>query len=167
LSVKSTKVVKTLQTPGQSFKRILVAVDGSENSMRANQMAVEISQKYGAELVALHVIPTVHYAVSVTAPSGTLPPGVFEEYQAYEKTTGGALVRKAEDVAKASGVRAKSDVLEPHGSVVEGITDYALGEHADLIVIGTRGLSGFKKLVIGSVSSGVVNHAHCPVLVVR
>jgi len=52
-------------------------------------------------------------------------------------------------------------------STVQGIVEFASNEKVDLIVIGTRGLSGFKRLLIGSVSSGVVAHAHCPVLVVR
>ena len=164
MTEKSTGGPQSLQP---IFRRILVAVDGSENSMRAAKTAIDLGKKYAAEVMVLHVIPTIHYALSVTAPSATLPAGVYEEYQAYEKATGETLVRSAADLAKAAGLRVRADVLEPRGSIVEGITNYALGEHADLIVIGTRGLSGFKKLVIGSVSSGVINHAHCPVLVVR
>ena len=135
--------------------------------MRAARVAVEMAQKYKAELVALHMIPTIRYALAVTGPSATLPPGVYEEYSSYEKGVGEGFVRRVVDMANTAGVKANSAVQESHGSTVEGITNYALGEHLDLIVIGTRGLSGFKKLVIGSVSSGVVNHAHCPVLVVR
>jgi nucleotide-binding universal stress UspA family protein len=167
MSGKTEKSTGDYQSTQPSFKRVLVAVDGSENSMRAAKLAVDMAKKYGAELIVLHVIPTIHYALSVTAPSATLPPGVYEEYQAYERATGESLVRSTVDLAKAAGVPVRSDVQEPHGSIVEGITDYALGEHVDLIVIGTRGLSGFKKLVIGSVSSGVVSHAYCSVLVVR
>ena len=117
--------------------------------------------------MVLHVIPTIHYALSITAPSAMLPSRVYQECQAYEQATGETLVRLAVDLAKAADVRVRSDVQEPHGSIVEGITDCSLGEHVDLIVMGTRGLSGSKKLVIGSVSSGLVSHAYCPVLVVR
>ncbi len=134
------------------FRRILVAVDGSDNSMRAAKVAVEMAQTFEAELTALHVIPTARYAASLTTG---------------ERSVGERVIGKVVDVAKASRVRVRAEVQEPRGSIVEGITDYALGEHADLIVIGTRGQSRFKKLVIGSVSSGVVSHAHCPVLVVR
>ena len=52
-------------------------------------------------------------------------------------------------------------------SVVEAIVNDAESRNVDLIVIGTRGLSGFTKLLIGSVSSGVVSHAHCSVFLVR
>jgi nucleotide-binding universal stress UspA family protein len=53
------------------------------------------------------------------------------------------------------------------GSVVEAIVEYATEEKAQLIVMGTRGMTGFKKMLLGSVSNGVVNHAPCAVLVVR
>ena len=128
-----------------SFKRILVAVDGSNNSTRAAKLSVEVPEKYGAELMVLHVIPTMNYALSITAPSATLPPRVYQECQAYEKATGETLVRLAVDLAKAAGVHVRSDIQEPHGSIVEGITDCSLGEHVDLIVIGTRGLSGVQE----------------------
>jgi len=51
--------------------------------------------------------------------------------------------------------------------VVETIISHAAKEDVDLIVVGTRGLGGFKKMLMGSVSSGIISHADCPVLVVR
>jgi len=64
-------------------------------------------------------------------------------------------------------VKAKPKTSETIGSVVQTITDYAVVEKIDLIIMGTRGMGGFKKMLLGSVSNGVVTHAHCPVLVVR
>jgi nucleotide-binding universal stress UspA family protein len=51
--------------------------------------------------------------------------------------------------------------------VVAAIVEYAEDKNIDLIVVGSRGMSGFKKLLLGSVASGVVTYAHCPVLVVK
>jgi nucleotide-binding universal stress UspA family protein len=50
---------------------------------------------------------------------------------------------------------------------VYAITNYADEKHVDLIVVGSRGMGGFKRMLLGSVSSGILNHAHCSVLVVR
>jgi nucleotide-binding universal stress UspA family protein len=166
VSSKSEKNTRGQQSDQTRFKRIIVAVDGSDNSMRAAKVAVVMAQRFESELTALHVIPTAHYAVSLTT-GGVAPSGVFEKSNEYERSMGERVVAGVVDLAKSAKVEVRTEVQEPVGSIVEGITDYARGEHADLIVIGTRGLGGFKKLVIGSVSSGIVSHAHCSVLVVR
>jgi len=70
-------------------------------------------------------------------------------------------------MAEKKGVKAKPHTSGTVGSVVQAITDYAASEKIDLIVMGTRGMGGFKKMLLGSVSSGVVTHAQCAVLVVR
>jgi nucleotide-binding universal stress UspA family protein len=79
--------------------------------------------------------------------------------------------KKMEDevarLAEADGVKAVCVIRENVVSVVEAIVSFAEERRVDLIVLGTRGQSGFKKLLMGSVSSGVVTHAHCSVLVVR
>ncbi len=61
----------------------------------------------------------------------------------------------------------KTDVVIGISSVVKEIVDYAEKNRIDMIVIASRGLSGIKKMLLGSVASGVVTYAHCPVLVVK
>lgn len=61
----------------------------------------------------------------------------------------------------------KTDVLVGYASVVKAIIQYAEKNKMDLIVTGSRGMSGFQKMLLGSVASGVVTYAHCPVLVVK
>ncbi len=65
------------------------------------------------------------------------------------------------------GIKVTAAAIFNFPSVAESIISYAGEQKADLIVIGTRGRSGLKRLVLGSVASGVVAHASCPVLVVR
>ena len=85
----------------------------------------------------------------------------FEDREARKMVNEGALL------VKIHGVKATGQVIRHVPSVVEAITDFAVKKRVDLIVIGTRGLTGFKKLLLGSVTSGIVSHAHCEVLVVR
>ena len=61
----------------------------------------------------------------------------------------------------------KTEFIVDPASIVGAIVDYAERQNIDLIVIGSRGLSGFKKLLLGSTATGVVNYAHCPVLAVK
>lgn len=79
------------------------------------------------------------------------------------KTMVDKLVRSAETVH----VKAISAIQDNAFSIVEAIVNLAENRKVDLIVIGTRGRTGFRRLIMGSVSSGVVNEANCPVLVVR
>jgi nucleotide-binding universal stress UspA family protein len=78
-----------------------------------------------------------------------------------------AVVQDIVSKAEASGVKVRGEIVENVPSVVESITDYADEWKVQVIVVGTRGLSGFKKLLLGSVSSALVSHASCSVLVVR
>jgi nucleotide-binding universal stress UspA family protein len=77
------------------------------------------------------------------------------------------VISKVASLAKTRGVGTVEKIVRQMGSAAEGITDYAEKNGVDLIVVGTRGMEGVKRLVFGSVASGVVSHAKCSVLVVR
>ena len=64
-------------------------------------------------------------------------------------------------------INLSSDVILSNKSVVAEIVDYAENNNIDLLVIGTRGRSGVRRLLLGSIASGVVTYAHCPVLVIK
>jgi len=152
----------------QAFKKVVVAVDGSENSKRAAKVAVHLAVKYQAELVAVHVVPRLTYGFTPTslARPAVPPTGYGLAYNEMRKEAEG-YVSEVVSTAEPLGLSAKGEILEDKLSTVEAIMDFANREKADLIVTGTRGRSGFAKLVVGSVSAGVVAHAHCAVLVVR
>ncbi|HKR57373.1 MAG TPA: universal stress protein [Candidatus Nitrosopolaris sp.] len=61
----------------------------------------------------------------------------------------------------------KTEIFIDVKSIIQSIVEYASGKDIDLIVVGTKGRSGLKKFVMGSVANGIVERAHCPVLVVR
>jgi nucleotide-binding universal stress UspA family protein len=141
------------------FKRLLLAVDGSANALRAAKVAVDIAKKFGAELIVCHVIATPVYS--------SVQPATLTEYLVSARDDAKKLIGEVLRMAEADDVAAHELIVENVFSVVEAIVKNAAGRNVDLIVIGTRGLTGFRKLMIGSVSSGVVNHAHSSVLMVR
>ncbi len=151
--------------PKSTFKRILVAVDGSENSLSAAKVAISLAKKQGADLLIVNAINTPSYWVSYS-PAGA-PPMYITELRENEEKEANILMERIKDMASREGSKATGEIMKDVSSVVEAITIYASDQKVDLIVMGTRGLSGFRKLLIGSVSSGVVTHAHCSVLVVR
>jgi nucleotide-binding universal stress UspA family protein len=149
------------------FQRILIAVDGSEGSRKASEVAVDLAEKFNAQLYVVHAFRGYPEYLTMfpgaPAPSGT----AMESYEAYARKAALDVVGRTVSMAEMKGLKAKSHTTETMGSVVQAITDFATSEKVDLIVMGTRGLGGFKKMLLGSVSSGVVTHAPCAVLVVR
>jgi nucleotide-binding universal stress UspA family protein len=142
--------------PRFELSKILVAVDGSENAKRALEAAVQLSRHYQCKLIILNAVLIDQY--------GT-------QHSRYTEEDAQRIVNKALSIAREGfadrGILASEEVKRANSSIVETIIETASEEKADLIVLGTRGLGGFKKLLLGSVSSGVVTHAHCNVLVVR
>ena len=149
--------------PSPSIATVLSLVDGSEPSTRALQVAIEVAQRYGSKLITLSVITAPVFLPVGTGGSPTDLSMYYEEGTVEAKRA----VDDAVKLADAAGVSSRGEVIEASGSTVETIVDFASRENVDLIVMGTRGLGGLKKLVLGSVSSGVVAHAHCSVLIVR
>ncbi len=155
------------------FNKLLVALDGSESSQRAAQAALELAEKLKTELIVLHAItpPTSYYHSTIASPTGMSLPAPsqheIDAYYTYARKAALGIVGETESKAKKLGIHVKTEVPEAVSSVVETIINHAAKENVDLIIVGTRGLGGFKKMLLGSVSSGIVSHADCPVLVVR
>ncbi len=152
------------------FKRIMAAVDGSESSRKASEVALDVAGKYKAELHVLYAINPPIPSIAYSFPSMTPPTPSQAEIDAYyanAKKAAMAIVGQTVSEAQRRGINAEPEIPEATLSVVETIVNHAASDKVDLIVIGSRGLGGFKKLLLGSVSSGVVTHAPCPVLVVR
>lgn len=147
-----------------AFERVLVAVDGSDNSQRAALWGIDLAKREGASLFVVNVIPTPIYASSSQA---TLPIPEMKEFYDKARTDAESIVQDVVTKAETAGLKVRGEIIENVPSVVESITDYADEWKVEVIVVGTRGLNGFKKMLLGSVSSGLVSHASCSVLVVR
>ncbi len=148
---------------GAKFGRIVAAFDGSEDAMKAVRLAAALSLKFDAELLVVHVFSSP--TIALTAASG-MPGPDYREMEDASREAGQKVLTRGIQLASDAGAKAKGELLEAP-SVVEAIANYAENRKADLIVVGTRGMTGFKKLILGSVSAGLISHAHCPVLVAR
>ena len=150
---------------GLAPKRILVAVDGSQNAQGALEVAVDMAKRMNAELRVAHVvyIPTLFWSMGV--PGSEVPSQQIEEDA---EEVGRKLLAKAVKFAEDGGVASpKDELLTDLVSPAQGIVQLGERDGADLIVVGTRGNGGFKKLLLGSVANSVLHYADCSVLVTR
>ena len=151
-----------------AIRKILVPVDGSSASMKALQYAAHLAEleTSDAELIVLHVLEDIKQggAIGLQAKYGNVR--LVEGFKKARKKAALEWLKQIEEAARKKGIPLKSEVLDGD-SKVEIIIDYANENSVDLIVMGSRGLTGFKRLLLGSVANAVVSNARCPVMVVR
>ena len=147
------------------FSKILVGIDGSAASLDASRYAIAIAKKYNSQLIAIFVLH-LHGIRSVSSTFITAPTyGVtaFEE----EKRAAQDWLDRIKAESHGEGVELDTEIVEGPTSVEATIVEFAEREGVNLIVIGTRGRTGFKRLLLGSVALGVVTYSHCTVTVVK
>jgi nucleotide-binding universal stress UspA family protein len=156
-----------LPTYDITIRKILVAVDGSKPSLDASEQAISLAARYEADLIAVHVVsPGVRYGYLEDVITPGLPASLKEVIVlAMEK--GQKYLDEVKQKASESKLEVQTEVLIGATSVVKEIVGYAQEHKIDLIVIGTRGISGIKRMLLGSTASGVLSYAHCPVLIVK
>ena len=140
------------------FTNILVPIDGSDNSYRALDAALLLSEKLGANITAIHVmeeVPITHIGSEKM---------LNELLEAYKKENQDILL-KCTEIANQKGLTIKTFLLQ--GNPASAILDYNKKEKFDLVIMGSRGLGKFKELILGSVSSKIVHHSSCAVLLIR
>ena len=172
--------------------KLLLAVDGSRNSQRATELGGELAAKLNADLFIVHVLmhgrpskELVHMAEVehlVQEAYTIVSPGLSYTAGSHPELLGGAaddartaqiisalgdqIVRRAMARCKDKGAKhVKTSVRS--GDVAEEILKTATTHHADMIIVGTRGLGTLKSTVLGSVSQKVLHHAECAVVTVR
>ena len=147
------------------FHKILVGIDGSEASIDASRYAIAIAKKYNSQLIAIFVLH-MHRIRSVSSTFIMAPTYGIEGFEE-EKRAAQEWLDRIRLEGHAEGIDLGTEIVEGSTSVEATIVDYAEREGIDLIVIGTRGRTGFKRLLLGSVALGVVTYSHCPVMVVK
>jgi len=153
------------------LSRILTALDGSEQSMRAADLAISIAVKHDAELLALYVFYSqLGYAYASYLSKIEDSPSIAAIVNSAKQEASHwfeAINNKIAYSKNENHIMLKSEVIVTSTSVPAAIIDYASKNRVNLIVIGTRGRSGIKKVLLGSVAQEVIRESRCPVLVAK
>ncbi len=154
------------------LEKILVPIDGSEHSLKALEVAIQIAKKFEGKITLIHVYSVTVRPIIMPEPTTLTPPGVpimtpteISRVVNAAREVGNRILSDGEDKAKAEAVPVEKILTEGH--VVHEIIRVAKDGNFDLIVIGARGISHMREMLLGSVTDGVIHHASCPVLVVK
>jgi len=139
-----------------NLKKVLLAFDGSRGSWRALEWAAGLVRLVGAELVAVTVVKPPEFSSSISEVEE-----FYEDAEKYYRPE----IEKLQEYGRQSGVEIKTVFLRGHPA--ESIVKYAIDRRFDLIVMGTRGLGGFKSMIIGSVAQKVTSYSQVPVTIIR
>lgn len=139
-----------------NIKKLVVAYDGSEGSMKALAWAVDLAVMLHSNVVVVTVVKPPEFSSIIDE---------VDEFYADGEKHCRSLLEKAVAYGQEHGLDLQTKVL--HGHPAESLVRYAADRKADLIVMGTRGLGGFKNLVIGSVAQKVVTYSKVPVTVIK
>jgi nucleotide-binding universal stress UspA family protein len=149
------------------FKRIMAAIDGSPHANRVIDHAADLANKYGAELILLHVM--------ASPGSVHVPPELHDVLRIahLEVTKADILRRAAEDLLQQGEMRARQrearnvrTLIGEGDHIADSIVNHAKGESVDLIVMGRRGLGSVASILLGSVSQAVSRSCQCALMTV-
>src|SRR6185312_3812928 len=143
------------------MKKILIPVVKSEHNNKIISCAIILAKGSGASITAIQVLDKStfggigdHFGLRVA------------EYEKAMRKRAEELLTEVQQVIEKQGIKTSIEVIS-HKSVARGIIDYARESGADIIVIGTKGLRGVDKFLMGGVAISVILNAHCPVVAVR
>lgn len=140
--------------------KILVPYDGSEHSERAFSYALDLAKKYSSEVIAISCILVQDQLFETS-----IPEQENLELQRQRKIAT-EILSVPESRSEEAKIGYKGVVLKT-SSVTDAILSYAESNGIDIMIIGSRGLGGFKKLLLGSVASALSQYSKCPVLIVK
>jgi nucleotide-binding universal stress UspA family protein len=157
------------------FEKILVPLDGSEHSIKALDAAIQIAEKFAGKITLVHVYhatitTNINYEASYSPgmPATTIPvitPEEVSRFGRYAREAGNRILMEGKQRVVAGKIEVDSILREGH--VVKEISEVAQERGFSLIVIGARGVSHIREMLLGSVTEGLIHHTSCPILVVK
>ena len=155
-----------------SFKKILVPLDGSDHSKRALEAAIGVAERFKGEITLIHIYSATVTPLTVPEPTTLTSSGApvvtsaeISRILEASRDVGKKILQDGAQRTRSYGISVKTELKE--GSNVQEIVKTAKEGEFDLIVLGVKGVSKIRELLLGSVSLGVVKHAPCPILVVK
>jgi nucleotide-binding universal stress UspA family protein len=151
------------------IEKLLVALDGSKSANNALDFALDLAEKYSANVILLTVVDAAPVPLTVYAPPGTQPvaPVFVDSYLEELKKRHEKMLAEALKRSKKSKPSLKISKKLVEGRPPDKIVETAKEGEFDLVVMGSRGLGGIKEFFLGSVSDRVADEAPCPVLIVK
>jgi nucleotide-binding universal stress UspA family protein len=143
------------------MKKILIPVVKSEYNDKIISYAIVLAKGSGANITVIHVLDK-----STIGGIGDVFGRRVDEYEKEMSKRSEELLTEVQQVIEKQGIKTSIEVIG-HKSVAQGIIDYAKESGTDAIVIGTKGLTGIGKFIMGGVAGSVINNAHCPVFAIR
>ncbi len=148
------------------YKRILVPFDGSGPSQRALQEAIKVAKDGGAKVRLLHIVD--EFLLGGSFDASYISDAYYADAIAALQKSGRQILQQAEEIARSHGIESESTLLETIGTrVADHIVQQANDWQADLIVMGTHGRRGLRRIVLGSDAEWVLRSTLTPVLLVR
>ncbi len=154
------------------FERILVPLDGSSHSSEALRIAIQMAKMFNGRITLINVYAVGIRPIVMSEPTTLTPPSVpimapadFSKVVEAARRAGNTILVDGENKIRAEGVQVETLLKEGH--TVQEILETAKEGQFDLIVMGARGVSKIREILLGSVSDGVIRNAPCPVLVTK
>lgn len=150
------------------FKNILLAFDGSESSSRASDYAIYLAHLENATLTFIHVIDNIKQggAIGLRARYGDVR--LVKGFKKARKQDAEKWIKPIQDKANEKGIKTQLVIVDDESSSkVELITQYIRDNQIDLVIMGSRGLSKFKQLLLGSIATQLISYSTCPIMVIR
>ncbi len=152
----------------KKISKILVGIDGSDSSFNAANYAIDLSLKFNSEIILLSIVPSkIHHGDS-SGVFGMVSQSYLSDYKKDAEKWFKEIIHhlKNEETFEIDK-KIKTDIITTPFSIAASILNYAEERDVDLIIIGTRGNSGLKKMLLGSVASDIVVYSYCPVLIIK
>ena len=151
-------------TERKPHRGVVVGTDGSPSAQAALQWAAREAALRHVPLTVVHVAPSLPVAASMLVwPAGRIPEEVLESEEARARAVIDDAVKVVQDLGGGERPEVTSELL--FGAAVPTLVD--LSKEAKLVVVGTRGRGAQDRRLLGSVSTGLVHHAHCPVAIIH